>query len=547
MKTRQSSRRTVEHKINDFIDRQVHIDLAARPDALLLEQSPEAYAKAWKEYVAQTRENVQEFKDDLNYYPSMAEEKKARKEAEEAKDPAKRVKRGRPIGNGKLQSQSAKDAFTRAAKKLKSSSDAVAPHFNRELNNLAQKYKRFAKYLKALPRHPDAFSRAVEELKDTLPEKLIEKLFKLPYKHPARFYMHLPKSHNKALSKQKAQTRSEAHKNAPTIALSDFQDFAISVYQRRYEADWQELYIACLIISGRRKVDLGYVSEFTASEREGHIIADTLSKKRLVFRPETGTMERPIINLNFPVVPLEPEQALEMIQVLRTKIRNEVVGDENWLEIKRTGNSSTFDGAMASVRYTFKKHFPIQVIIPPQRKKDGSFTPEKIIRFNVHKICRAAYIRSAEIEFSHKPEYKGLSPLGFANTILGHESQDLMTTADYLAIRVQKEPDQPAMPYTAPEVAKPQPWKPKTILQSPEAVKAYFNPKFEKAFLKFYLKHKDANILILNHYIKANIEAGLTYEDLAAKAGAQKTLETFLEYLNSQGIHLNLYTEVNAK
>lgn len=541
-----SAVRLVKDKIADFARKQLELDRTIRPDLQAFKASKRLYKSAWQEYLDQTKANVETLHKDLDYYDDL--------DTQEAARAASGTKRGRPVDGGKLQIQSAAAALNKAAKMLKGTlADAPAPHFEAELLKLAREYPDASPIIQSLPHHPEGFSKLVMANRKTLGKELEKKLLALPYRHPARTWLALPWQLQVALNRKSTNIMADAHRHAPTVCLSNFRSFVLGVWERRLTASWQELYLAALIVTGRRKVDLGYVVNFNISKLPGHLKADTLSKKKKVYNDETGEMETPLLNFDFPVVFIKPAEALELINLLRKSLPLDFQQLQN---IKEQNNSELYDKLMSSVRYSFQKYFPIEIHIPGKQKDGTLVRPSVKRKFNVHKTIRAIYIKAAEHFYFESKTYEAMSNTAFANAVIGHQNTDFKATMAYLGIRIKNDLDSKPIEKTP---YKGRNFKTKNLdgqkikLDQPQNTHQGQYPEVEillnrTSFDKILRKlKKDTNSMepvALTNFIKENIHRNISKQQLLNIAKSTQLLEIFLTTLRKEGIFLKYEDEL---
>ncbi|HET9239255.1 MAG TPA: protelomerase family protein [Oligoflexus sp.] len=382
------------------------VDQKFRPSKDLFKKSPQQYMKQWQDYVKQTEKCVQDFHDDLDYYPSTADE--------EAEAHLIKSQKRRTLGSARTQ-------LSETATKVKNElSPDLPPHFLQELEEFKAKHSNYSSLFKALnTSSPRAFDDSSKNLYKDITSKVKAELKQLPYFHPATLYLKLTPEQYADLNLQAEKARIAKHQNTSSINISKVIAFVDRVYRGRHDdPDYADICIALQFATGRRRADLGLVSTLTPSKEPDHYFIDRFSKSN-----HEGQIH------DFPALFLSVPQILELYIILRRLLDEKVFSDkkEEWEQIKLNLDTDKFDTYTKRIRNNFAQEFNI-------RPAEGPESEEQ--KLTVHNACRSVYIQFGHTLFKlrkHK-KYGRMSLLEYANLMLGHTPGKLKATSHYLHV-----------------------------------------------------------------------------------------------------------------
>lgn len=395
-------------RIANFLALQHAIDMGKDFSNKRFAKSPASYLKDWKAFVSETEANVKQFKTELDYYESIAEELKAKA------DP--NLPKRNTLG-------SARTHISNARSKLrKQSPDQIYPHFFKELEHLKVAHRDYLKHFEQLDTStPEKFDESIGLLVvHGVPKDITQKLNLLPFRHPALNTLKLTHKQYAELTALAKKNKGLSHENAPVAHISKVQDFVLQVYRDKDKDpnDYIKPFIALEFALGRRSVELGFLTEISESKIAGHLNFKGFAKQG-----------KKVTTLDLPVVILKAHQALELFHIARERTKRVLFGKrpEVLLEISKTKDTKGFSNLFKKVRADFKKYFKFERLKnSPTLKADAT----------MHNAARSIYKFLALKEFADHPRYKHLSPIAMANLILAHEKGDFDTTLAYFDMNI---------------------------------------------------------------------------------------------------------------
>ncbi|MDQ3232809.1 MAG: hypothetical protein M3Q07_13410 [Pseudobdellovibrionaceae bacterium] len=418
-------------KRNKYIQNQLKVDKEFCPSRELFNKSQEQYYKAWETYLAKTLECVDAYKKDLNAYADYTEQDN---------NPGIKML----IESAMSQVSSTKSYFLKHVAKPQ-----FYPHFQLELDKVKETFQEYAEYLAAFDSTTaDKFNGLVDILaKSPVPRTLLDELRALPFAHPARHHLAYPKELYLERQRRYNQGLDASSTNTPIAYLSAVKSYVEKVYAERNNnpKDYANPYLAVAFATGRRSIEIGLVTEFSASERPGHIYASGLAKESE--------------SLDIPVLFLSPDQALELVQITRHRIESVLFRrrPEELERIKNERDTRAFNDAVSKVTETFNATFEFSRLLPTESHRDNA---------NAHKATRGIYADVASKAVATMKGYLGKSNIEVRRMLLGHESQN--TTKSYLDIQVIDDVNTNAtIPFIITSTATDQPTKAEPAPESP--------------------------------------------------------------------------------
>jgi hypothetical protein len=391
-------------KRKKYIQAQLKVDKDFCPSKELFDKNLDEYYKAWKTFEAKSFECVEAYRKDLNYYNGFDEEDA---------DP-QRLQKKMQINTASSQISSTKGELKKVVK------PRFYPHFHLEFEKLKERFPNWAEDIAAFDGVPATeFENQIGVMakNPVIPRTLLDELRALPFAHPALHHLALPQEWYRELTRRYNEKRAASSANTPVAYLSEVKSYVEKVYAERNDDrnDFANPYLAVAFATGRRSIEIGLLTEFSLSQRPGHIHVSGLAK------------ESDVQSLDIPVLFLAPQQVLELLRITRERIEKVLYGQRSadLKRIRNERNTRDFNDDVSKVTETFNESFEFSRLLPSEKLRDKA---------TAHKATRGIYADVASRAVATMDGYLGKSNLEVRRMILGHKSQD--TTKSYLDIQV---------------------------------------------------------------------------------------------------------------